>query len=388
MVRLRLDCPDTPRLRAGENPSDNALRGLRRASRFLIPRIARRSGRVTDPKTHASRADSTENGVSEVKQEDFAPPPAVTASSTAQVRPDPSASRAQSRAIGDIFFRPTIFRGVADAARASRPNADVSLTPDRPESIQDATTDAPDAKTAPVIEPNAAKEGARPRATRGFFRRRRARRRRVAAAIARATRPRRPLRPKRPFRRDRVFLERLYGDHRGFARDARDPNEARCRARRARGDDATRVDASRATRAPSGRPASRRGDGSGRRLELEPDAPGFSRTHPLERSRPVRRAWAPSGAFELARRARRRRAGTKVFPSRLSSLAFFFRGSPTPGSGDSRTAVGTRGRSVASARESAADARETRRIPRPRGVRAARARASRSRRLRRPPTGA
>jgi hypothetical protein len=118
MVRSRLDRPGTPRRRAGENPSKNALRGLRRVSRFLIPRVARRSGRVADPKTHALRADSTANGVSEVKQEDPTPPPAVPASATEQVRPDLSASRAQSRAIGDIFFHSPIFRGVAARARA------------------------------------------------------------------------------------------------------------------------------------------------------------------------------------------------------------------------------------------------------------------------------
>jgi hypothetical protein len=120
MVRSRLDRPGTPRRRAGENPSKNALRGLRRVSRFLIPRVARRSGRVADPKTHALRADSTANGVSEVKQEDPTPPPAVPASATEQVRPDLSASRAQSRAIGDIFFHSPIFRGVAARARARR----------------------------------------------------------------------------------------------------------------------------------------------------------------------------------------------------------------------------------------------------------------------------
>ena len=69
MVRLRLDRPGTPRRRTGENPSENALRGLRRVSRFLNPRVARRSGRVADPKTHALRADSTANGVSGLKQE-------------------------------------------------------------------------------------------------------------------------------------------------------------------------------------------------------------------------------------------------------------------------------------------------------------------------------
>ena len=120
MVRSRLERLDTPRLRTGENPSENALRGLRGGSRFLIPRVARRSGRIADPKTHALRADSTANGVSEVKQEDPTPPPAVPASATEQVRPDLSASRAQSRAIGDIFFHSTVFRGVADAARARR----------------------------------------------------------------------------------------------------------------------------------------------------------------------------------------------------------------------------------------------------------------------------
>ena len=120
MVRLRLDRPGTPRRRTGENPSENALRGLRGGSRFLIPRVARRSGRIADPKTHALRADSTANGVSEVKQEDLAPPPAVPASATEQVRPNLSASRAQSQAIGDIFFHSTNFRGVADAAHARR----------------------------------------------------------------------------------------------------------------------------------------------------------------------------------------------------------------------------------------------------------------------------
>ena len=87
MVRLRLDRPGTPRRRTGENPSENALRGLRRVSRFLIPRVARRSGRVTDPKTHALRADSTANGVSGLKQEVPTPPSAVPASATEQVRP-------------------------------------------------------------------------------------------------------------------------------------------------------------------------------------------------------------------------------------------------------------------------------------------------------------
>jgi hypothetical protein len=120
MVRLRLDRPGTPRRRTGENPSENALRGLRRVSRFLNPRVARRSGRVADPKTHALRADSTANGVSGLKQEVPTPPPAVAASATEQVRPYLSASRAQSRAIGDIFFHSTVFRGVADAARARR----------------------------------------------------------------------------------------------------------------------------------------------------------------------------------------------------------------------------------------------------------------------------
>ena len=54
-------------------------------------------------------------------------------------------------------------------ARASRPDPEFSLTPDRFESIQDDTTNVPDAKTAAHIETNAAKEGAYARATQGLF---------------------------------------------------------------------------------------------------------------------------------------------------------------------------------------------------------------------------
>lgn len=93
--------------------------------------------------------------------------------------------------------------------------------------------------------------------------------------------------------------------------------------------------------------------------------------------------------FERARRvARRRRAttpGWRFFPFCFSRLAFFFRGSSTPGPGETWIAVGTCGRPVAPARESAAATRETRRNTRPPAVTAALARAPRSRRPRRPP---
>jgi hypothetical protein len=56
-------------------------------------------------------------------------------------------------------------------------------------------------------------------------------------------------------------------------------------------------------------------------------------------------------------RDRVRTPGGEVFPRRFFFLSFFFfRGSSTPGPGETWIAVGTRGRAVTPARESAADA--------------------------------
>jgi len=66
-------------------------------------------------------------------------------------------------------IRPSFAASPTPRARASRPDPEFSLTPTRLESIQDDTTNVPDAKIAAHIETNAAKEGAYARATQGLF---------------------------------------------------------------------------------------------------------------------------------------------------------------------------------------------------------------------------
>ena len=127
----------------------------------------------------------------------------------------------------------------------------------------------------------------------------------------------------------------------------------------------------------------------GCRFDAAPDAFDFFRTRPRSHAERPLRVWARSGAFR-ARAARRAAAtgddaGVEVFSFLFFSSPFFFRGSSTPGPGETWIAVGTCGRPVAPARESAAATRETRRNTRPTAVTAALARAPRSRRPRRPP---
>ena len=199
--------------------------------------------------------------------------------------------------------------------------------------------------------------------------------------------------PNAPSADAHTFFEHLYGDHEGFADEARDPRTARCRrvvAFAVTSRSRRRVFqkgnalfaacvASAATEAVGG-------------SNPNPNAIDFFRRHPRDHCRRILRVWARSGVFRArdARRARarRRRRGRSFFLLVFSLLAFFFRGSSTPGPGETWIAVGTRGRPVASARESAADARQARRDPRHGAVLAALARPWRSRRPRRPPTGA
>ena len=129
--------------------------------------------------------------------------------------------------------------------------------------------------------------------------------------------------------------------------------------------------------------------GSGRRFDSPPTRPIFFGRLRTRISDAFVEFGRDRACFERARRVARARsrahAGGEVFPCRFFFLSFFFRGSSTPGPGETWIAVGTCGRPVAPARESAAATRETRRNTRPTAVTAALARAPRSRRPRRPP---
>ena len=158
-----------------------------------------------------------------------------------------------------------------------------------------------------------------------------------------------------------IFSEHLYGNSRGFAGNAIDRRTLRCRARRFRGDvaNASSTRLPKREHARSGARRARRG--SGRRFDSPPTRPiffGRLRTR-------ISDAFVEFGrdrvCFERARRVARARSATTPGATFFRNVdffhvVFFFRGSSTPGPGETWIAVGTRGRAVTPARESAADA--------------------------------
>lgn len=159
-----------------------------------------------------------------------------------------------------------------------------------------------------------------------------------------------------------IFSEHLYGDHRGFAGNAIDRRTLRCRARRFRGDvaNASSTRLPKRERARGGARRARRGE-SGRRFDSPPTRPIF---FGRVRTR-ITDAFVEFGrdrtCFERARRVARARSATTPGATFFRNVdffhvVFFFRGSSTPGPGETWIAVGTRGRAVTPARESAADA--------------------------------
>ena len=135
--------------------------------------------------------------------------------------------------------------------------------------------------------------------------------------------------PNAPSADAHTFFEHLYGDHEGFADEARDPRTARCRrvvAFAVTSRSRRRVFqkgnalfaacvASAATEAVGG-------------SNPNPNAIDFFRRHPRDHCRRILRVWARSGVFRArdARRARarRRRRGRSFFLLVFSLLAFFF----------------------------------------------------------------
>jgi hypothetical protein len=161
-----------------------------------------------------------------------------------------------------------------------------------------------------------------------------------------------------------IFSEHLYGDHRGFAGNAIDRRTLRCRARRFRGDvaNASSTRLPKRESARGGTRRARRGE-SGRRFDSPPTRPIFFGRVRTRISDAFVEFGRDRTCFERARRVARARSATTpgakffFFPERrFFSCRFFFRGSSTPGPGETWIAVGTRGRAVTPARESAADA--------------------------------
>ena len=92
-------------------------------------------------------------------------------------------------------------------------------------------------------------------------------------------------------------------------------------------------------------------------VRFAPDASDF-RSRPYAHFGRVRRVGRDRACFERARRSRRRLGPTpgRVFRNVDFFHVVFFSRSSTPGPGETWIAVGTRGRAVTPARESAADA--------------------------------